>query len=74
MWKHYDKITIRQVDDYTTGCSLTYTYFKENFKLIAIDLSKQPALDPEAIQQINFTRHLARKPIANTTMFFIAED
>ena len=34
-----------------------YHYFKENYKTIVIDLSKQKALnaDPRAIQQINFT-------------------
>ena len=33
--------------DYTTGCLLYYSYFKENSKLIAIDLSKQQALDAD---------------------------
>ena len=49
-------------DDYTTGCLLDYSYFKENYKLIAIDLSKPQALDadPRAIQQINFTGNLER--------------
>ena len=38
--------------DYTTGNLLDFAYFKENYKLIAIDLSKQTKLkDPE---QINF--------------------
>ena len=46
-----------QGDDYTTGCLLDYPFFKENCKMIAIDLSKQQALDvnPRAIQQISFT-------------------
>ena len=35
------KITIGQVDDYATGCLLDYPYFKETYKLIPIDLSKQ---------------------------------
>ena len=35
------KIAIGQGDDYTTGCLLDYSYFKEYYKLIAIDLSKQ---------------------------------
>ena len=41
--------------------------------MIAIDLSKQLALDvdPRAIQQINFTVNLDRN--GNTTMFFIIE-
>ena len=46
-----------QGDDYTTGCLLDYSYFKDYYKMIAIDLSKQLVLDtdPRAIQQINFT-------------------
>ena len=50
-----------------TGCLLDYSYFKENYKMIAIDLSKQQALDadPRAIQQINFTSDLDRT--GNTT-------
>ena len=48
-------------------------HFKENYRLIAIDLSKQQALDddPRAIQQINFTTNLDKA--GNTTMFFIIE-
>ena len=44
--------------------------------MIAIDLSKQQALDadPKAIQQINFTGNLAREGIANTEMFFIVKE
>ena len=35
---------------------MNYTYFKDNYRLIAVDLSKQKALDadPRAIQQIVF--------------------
>ena len=35
---------------------LDYAYFKDNYRLIAVDLSKQKALDadPRAIQQIVF--------------------
>ena len=39
--------------------------------MIAIDLSKQQALDPKAIQQINFTANLDRAN--NTRFFFILE-
>ena len=48
------RIATGQGDDYTTGCLLDYSYFKENYELIAIDLSKQHELDadPRAIQQI----------------------
>ena len=35
------KIANGQVDDYKTGCLLDHVYFKENYKLIAIDLNKQ---------------------------------
>ena len=53
---------------------LDYLYLKENYKMIAIDLSKQQALDadPRAIQQINFTANLDRA--GKTTMFFITEE
>ena len=77
MTKTYEnirKIAIGQGDDYTTGCLLDYSYFKNHYKMIAIDLSKQQALDadPRAIQQINFTVNLDRA--GNTTMFFIIEE
>ena len=77
MTKTYEnirKIAIGQGDDYTTGCLLDYSYFKDHYKMIAIDLSKQQALDanPRAIQQINFTANLDRN--GNTTMFFITEE
>ena len=51
-YKNIRRIATGQGDDYTTGCLLDYSYFKENYKLIAIDLSKQQALDadPRAIQ------------------------
>ena len=34
------KIATGKGDDYTTGCLLDYSYVKENYKMIAIDLSK----------------------------------
>ena len=51
-YKNIRKIATGQGDDYTTGCLLDYSYFKENYKMIAIDLSKQQVLDadPRAIQ------------------------
>ena len=57
--KQYDqvrKVSIAYGDDCTTDCLLDYAYFKDNYKLIAIDQSKQKALDadPRAIQQIVF--------------------
>ena len=54
------KIATGQGDDYTTGSLIDYPYFKENYKMIPINLSKQQALDtdPTRIQQINFTANL----------------
>ena len=48
------KVVICPGDDYATGCLLDYSYFKENYKLNAIYLSKQQALygDAKATQQI----------------------
>ena len=68
------KILEKSIYDYITDCLLDYPYFKENYKMIAIDLSKQQALDvdPRAIQQINFTANLDRA--GNTTIFFIIEE
>ena len=50
------KVAIRQGDDYTKGCLLDLAYFKDNYELIATELSKQnvPDADPKAIQQIVF--------------------
>ena len=68
------KISTGQGDDYTSGCSSDYPFFKENYKMIAIDLSKQQALDvdPRAIQQSNFTTNLDR--VVDTTIFYITEE
>ena len=73
-YENIRKTATGQGDDYTTGCLLDYPYFKETYKMIAIDLSKQQALDadPTAISQINFTANLDRA--GNTTMFFITEE
>ena len=53
---------------------LDYAYFKDHYKIIALDLSKQQALDADsrAIQQINFTANLDKDEGA--TMFFIVEE
>ena len=72
--KNIRKIATGQGDDYTRGCLLDYPYFKDHYKMIAIDLSKQQALDanPRAIQQIKFTANLFRDDGA--AMFFIIEE
>ena len=68
------KIATGEEDDHTTGCLLDYPYFKDIYKMIAIDLSKQQALDADtrAIQQINFTANLDKT--GNTKIFFILEE
>ena len=68
------KIATGYGDDYTTGCLLDYPYFANTYKIIAVDLSKQRALDadPRAIQQINFTANLDRA--GNTRVSFILEE
>ena len=68
------KTSTGQGDDYTTGCLLDYTYFKKYQKMIAIDLSKQQALDADlkSIQQVNFTVNLDRAN--NTKFYFILEE
>ena len=54
------KIASGQGYDYTTGCLLDYDYFWKYYKMIAIDLGKQNALDadPKATQQVNFHGNL----------------
>ena len=61
-------------NDYTTVCLLDYHYFKNYCKMIAIDSSKQQALDADlkAIQRINLTGNLDWGESA--TMFFIIEE
>ena len=65
-----DKVTYENIrknvsgqgDDYITSFFLNYVYFKNYYKMISIDLSKQQVLDaePKATQQINFTANLNR--------------
>ena len=64
----YEKIIdMSNNNDYTTGNLLDFAYFKENYRLIAIDLSKQTKLkDP---QQISFIGKLLSRHGA--TVFFI---
>ena len=63
------KIATGHGDDCTTGCLLDYPYFQDSYKMIAVDLIKQQALDadPRANQQINFAANLDRA--GNTRIF-----
>ena len=73
-YENIRKIATGQGDDYTTGWLLDYIYFKNYYKMIVVDLSKQQVLDvdPKAIQQINFTANLDRE--GNTRIYFILKE
>ena len=64
-YDNIQNIATGQRDGYTIGCFLDYPYFKEHYKMIAIDLSKEQALDADQKktkkkQPIHFTRNLGR--------------
>ena len=52
-YENIRKIATGQGDDYATDCLLDYPYFKENYKIICIYLSKQQALDADLQEQFN---------------------
>ena len=57
-------------NNYRAGNLLDFAYYKENYKLIAIDLSKQTKL--KIPQQINFIGKIEGQD-NGVTMFFIIE-
>ena len=57
-------------NNYRTGNLLDFAYYKENYKLIAIDLSKQTKIKDS--QQINFIGKIEGQN-NGVTMFFIIE-
>ena len=66
----YEKIIdMSNNNDYMTSNLLDFAYYKKNYKLIAIDLSKQTKLKDQ--QQIKFTGKLSKRNGA--TMFFLIE-
>ena len=66
----YERIIDMSNNNYMTGNLLDFAYYKENYKLIAIDLSKQTKIkDP---QQINFIGKIEEQD-NGVTMFFIIE-
>ena len=72
--RQYDeirKVATGKGDNYATGCLLDYKYFKDIYKLVAIDLSKQKELNayPRAIQQIEFYGKLS----ADALVLFVLE-
>ena len=68
-YRELKKVMIGKVEDYTTGSLLDYNYFKEHYKLLAVDLSKQKELDadPRAIQQTEFKYMLE----TNSTIYWV---
>ena len=58
-------------EEYTTGSLLEYNYFKNHYKLVAVNLSKQKELDadPRAIQQIEFKYMLP----TTSTIYWVLE-
>ena len=78
MIKQYDefkKVSTGQGDDSTAVCSLDYAYLNDNYKLIAVDLSKQEALgaDPRSNQQIVFQCVVGGACNTKTRLFTILE-
>ena len=72
MWK----ISTRQGDNYKTGGLLDFTYFEKNYRLIAVDLSKQKTLDADSrvIQQVIITGEIkATEANTNIIIFYILE-
>ena len=62
--------------DYTTGCLLYFAYFDKNYWLIAVDLSKQKALDAESVatQQNIFTGKIkATEANTRVIIYYILE-
>ena len=64
-------IEMTKNNNYTTGNLLDHEYFKDHYKLTAIDLSNQIELEnPDLKQQMNFIGRLEEN---NATMFFTIE-
>ena len=69
------KVSTWQCDDYTTGFLIVYACSKDNYRLIAVDLSKQKALDPDirANQQVLFQGVLGGADNTKIRLFTILE-
>ena len=70
-YRELKKVMIGKGEDYTTGSLLDYNYFIKNYKLVAVELSKQKELDtdPRAIQQIEFKYMLE----TDSTIYWVLE-
>ena len=61
-YENIRKIATGKGDDYAAGCLLDYSYFANTYKMIAVDLSKQQALDANL------------DGVRNTRVYFILEE
>ena len=70
-----NQLSTRYGDNCTTGCLLDYVYFKDHYRLFAVDLSKQKTLDadPRAIQQIVFQAVVGGDANAKIRLYTILE-
>ena len=70
--KTYEKIIeMNRNNDFTTGNLLDFAYFKENYRLIEIDLSKKTKLkDPQQINSVGKRENQDH----GATMFFIIKN
>ena len=66
---HEKIMSVNRNNDYRTGNLSDFAYFKKNYRIIAIDLSKQPELKDQ--QQISFISRLLA--VQGATVFFIIE-
>ena len=74
--KHYDevrKVSTGQIDEYNTGSLLDYACFKDNYRLISVDLSKQKAFDADlrAIQLVVFQGVVEGADVAKIRLYII---
>ena len=60
MYDEVRKTAIGKGDDYAVGCFLDFIYFKNDYKIVCCNLSRQNILDsdPRSIQQIEFVYRL----------------
>ena len=70
-YRELKKVMIGKRKDYITGSLLDFNYFDKQYKLVAVDLSKQKELDadPRTIQQIQFKYMLG----TNSTICWVLE-
>ena len=70
-YRELKQVMIGKGEDYTTGSLLDYNYFKNIYKIVAVDLSKQKELDADqrAIQHIEFKYMLG----TNSIIYWVLE-